>query len=312
MKLARIISVMFVTLTCVVLAQAQSDRTFVSAHGSDNSDCGSSDLPCRTFAFALGKTNAGGEVIALDSGIYDNSSIFITKSMTLSAAPGAHVELFNTNGNGINVSAATSDTVVVRNLYLSRQSGADTTTTGFLVNSVGTLHIENCVVSGFGTGINIDVSASLQSSIQDTIIRDSSLVGIFVAPSAGVTRVSIDRCRLQNTAPGAFADGLQVFAHARVTVRDSTASGNTGAGFRARGGDMNIENCQISNNDVGVAVSTLNTDTPTVTVSNSIVTNNRSFGFQQSNTGVFHSLGNNVVRRNGTNTAGTITVITGT
>jgi len=60
MKLTHIISASFVMLVCVVLAQAQSDRTFVSAHGTDNSDCGSSDLPCRSFGFALAKTNAAG------------------------------------------------------------------------------------------------------------------------------------------------------------------------------------------------------------------------------------------------------------
>jgi len=108
-------------------------------------------------------------------------------------------------------------------------------------------------------------------------------------------------------------NGLDVVSHARVTVRDSVASGNGGAGFAVAGGDLNLENCEASNNDTGVFVIPLSSsESATATVSNSIVTNNHSLGFQQANGGVFQSLGNNTVRRNGTNTSGTITVISGT
>jgi hypothetical protein len=75
MKLRYIISAVFVVVSCTALAQAQSDRTFVAAHGIDNTTCGTFDAPCRSFNVALPKSNPGGEVIALDSGIYDNSNI---------------------------------------------------------------------------------------------------------------------------------------------------------------------------------------------------------------------------------------------
>jgi len=45
-----------------------------------------------------------------------------------------------------------------------------------------------------------------------------------------------------------------------------------------------------------------------IRVSHSVATNNLNFGFVQS-TGVFKSLGNNLVDGNGTDTSGTITVI---
>ena len=306
MKLKHTISAFVVLLICVTFAQAQSDRTFVSAHGADNSDCGSADLPCRSFSMALAKTNAGGEVIALDSGLYDNSNIAISKSATLAAVPGAHVELFNTSPSsiGIQVNASSSDTVVLRNLYLSRKSSSSSTF-GIEIASVGTLHIENCVVSGFTEGISFDLNTSAQATIQDTIVRDC-FNGIIVGSSAGTLKVSIDHCRLQ----GSVGDGLDIVSHARVTVRDSVASGN-GRGFVVGGGDLNIENCEASNNGDGVVASG-GTTAGTVTASNCIVTNNSQTGFTQSGTGVFQSLGNNVVRRNGTNTSGTITVIPGT
>jgi len=308
MNLTRIISASFIMLICVVLAQAQSDRTFVSAHGTDNTDCGSSNLPCRSFTFALTKTNAGGEVIAIDSGIYDNSPITITQSATLTAAAGAHVELFSNgpSGIGIQVNASTSDTVVLRNLYVSGKLGGPTTV-GIQGLRVGTLHIENCVVSGFDEGVSLGVNASAQATIQDTIVRDCGL-GIHAASSAGILKVSIDHCRIQDS----VNDGVFIFTRARVTVRDSVASGNGNAGFFVGGGELNLEHCEASNNLQGVAASGDSTSSGTATVSNCIVTNNAQTGFAQIGIGVFHSLGNNTVRRNGANTSGTITVITAT
>jgi hypothetical protein len=306
MKLTRIISALFAMLVCAGLAQAQSDHTFVSAHGADNSDCGSSDLPCRSFKFALTKTNAGGEVVALDSGIYDDLTIVITKSATLAAAPGAHVEIAHDSPIGIQVNASTSDTVVLRHLYLGGKFGPPTTV-AIQALGVGTLHIENCVVNGFDRGIDFTLSASAQASIQDSSIRGCGQ-GIGVASSAGTLKVSIDHCRMQDS----VNDGLFVFSHARVTVRDSVAAGNGGAGFLIVGGDLNIENCEASNNRDGVAASGNANTTGTVTASTCIVTNNSQYGFRQDNGGVFQSLGNNTVRRNGTNITGTINTISAT
>src|SRR5215471_2433316 len=270
MKLTRIISAFSVTLVCVVLAQAQTDRTFVSTHGSDNTDCGSSNLPCRNFSYALTKTNAGGEVIALDSGIYDPSDIIISQSVTLAAAPGAHVEIDRASSVGIQVTASTSDTVVLRNLYLSGKFGGGAITSGIQVSKVGTVHIENCVVSGFDRGISFLLNNAAQATIQDTIVRDCG-TGMLVASAAGTVKVSIDHCRLQSST----VFGLEVGSHSRVTVSDSVAFGNSAAGFRVESGDLNLDRCEASNNDIGVEVFMSGSESSTATVSNSIVTNNK-------------------------------------
>src|SRR5262245_37581093 len=47
-------------------AQAQSARTYVSGRGSDSNACTQS-APCLTLQGALAKTNAGGEIYALNS-----------------------------------------------------------------------------------------------------------------------------------------------------------------------------------------------------------------------------------------------------
>src|SRR5215470_11097921 len=93
LRLASIIAAGFAALVCSQPASAQSDHTFLSVHGVDSPTCGAIDSPCRTFSGAITNTNPNGEVIAIDSGVYVNPDIVISKSITLSAAPGAHVEL---------------------------------------------------------------------------------------------------------------------------------------------------------------------------------------------------------------------------
>ena len=52
-----------------LVASAGGQRTFVASTGDDGDPC-SLSLPCRSFAAAILQTNAGGEVVVLDSGGY--------------------------------------------------------------------------------------------------------------------------------------------------------------------------------------------------------------------------------------------------
>ena len=303
MKLTHIINAFVVLLICVALAQAQSDRTFVSAHGTDNSDCGSLDLPCRSFNTALFKTNAGGEVIALDSGIYDTFNISISQSVTLTAAPGAHVELSNNDNsnNRITVSAAAGDRVVLRNLYLSRQPGTGSGAFGIGVLRVGVLQVENCVIDGFTRGIEFLATGKVY--VVDTVVRNSS-VGIDLFPNSGTVIAAIERCRFEKN-----GDGLAVEAFGgtivKASVKDSFTTGQVSVGFRADAGtgataELNIENCLSANNDTGI-FSFTNVGTATVRVSNTTVTDNTSFGVRATLSGQLLTRGNNTVEGNGTN-----------
>jgi hypothetical protein len=60
-----------VTLLVICLlsstAQAQATRTWVSGVGDDANPC-SRTAPCKTFASAISKTAAGGEIDAFDPG----------------------------------------------------------------------------------------------------------------------------------------------------------------------------------------------------------------------------------------------------
>jgi hypothetical protein len=310
----------FITPTFILLgfaqAFAQLDRAFVATTGTDSATCGASGAPCRNFNAALARTNNGGEITALDSGIYDNSNTntVITISVTLTAAPGVHAELSNTNNttDRILINAQTSDRVVLRNLYLSRQAGpGGGLKSGVKIDRVGVLHIENCVIEGFNEGISFDLNNAAQVFIQNTSVRNNIADGILFFTNTGLIKASIENSHFDNNGTGGAFNGVNILRKSRVTVRGSTASGNGSAGFAVSGGDLNLDNCEASNNRDGVVTAGDNLDTGTAVVSNSVITNNSRNGFYQLG-GTFNSLGNNVVRRNGTNSNGTINTISGT
>src|SRR6188472_3767861 len=77
------------SLSCVVLAfafatsgpgYAQATRTWVSGVGNDANPC-SRTAPCKTFAGAISKTAAHGEINVLDPGGF--GAVTITKSITI-------------------------------------------------------------------------------------------------------------------------------------------------------------------------------------------------------------------------------------
>src|SRR6266566_4759552 len=77
-------------------AQAQASRTWVSGVGDDANPC-SRTAPCKTFAGAISKTAAGGEINVLDPGGF--GGVTITKSITISSEfTEAGVLVSGTNG----------------------------------------------------------------------------------------------------------------------------------------------------------------------------------------------------------------------
>src|SRR6187551_3703942 len=64
----------------VAVALAQATRTWISGVGDDVNPC-SRTAPCKTFAGAISKTAAGGEINCLDPGGF--GTVTIVKSITL-------------------------------------------------------------------------------------------------------------------------------------------------------------------------------------------------------------------------------------
>ena len=177
--------------------------------------------------------------------------------------------------------------MVLRGLTLTGLGGD----TGINVTSVGNLHVEGCVISGFiSKGILVHLNADgSQIFLKDTIMRNNGDAGIYMTTSTGTVRASIDNCRAERN-----AIGFEASFNSLVTISRSVASGNSGGGFIAVSNtsgattELSCEECVSSNNGYGFAVTASSGGVATIRVSHSVATNNTSFGFAQFS-GVFES-----------------------
>src|SRR5690242_13770082 len=94
---------------------AQASRTWVSGVGDDANPC-SRTAPCKTFAGAISKTAAGGEISVLDPGGY--GAVTITKAITLNGS-GTLASILASGTNGVIVNAGAGDVVILRNLSIN-------------------------------------------------------------------------------------------------------------------------------------------------------------------------------------------------
>src|SRR6476660_8665345 len=98
----RTMKIFAVVLLWAGLAGAQASRTWVSGVGDDANPC-SRTAPCKTFAGAISKTAAGGEIDALDPAGF--GAVTITKGITIDGGGGQVASILVSGTNGIVVSA---------------------------------------------------------------------------------------------------------------------------------------------------------------------------------------------------------------
>src|SRR6185312_8723505 len=109
---ASVLGIVFMIFASAGSANAQATRTWVSGVGDDANPC-SRTAPCKTFAGAISKTAAGGEINVLDPGGF--GAVTITKSITISSE-GIEAGVLVSGTNGIVVNVAATDVVVLRGL----------------------------------------------------------------------------------------------------------------------------------------------------------------------------------------------------
>src|SRR6476660_7530891 len=149
----RTMKIFAVVLLWAGLAGAQASRTWVSGVGDDVNPC-SRTAPCKTFAGAISKTAAGGEIDALDPAGY--GAVTITKAITIDGGGGQVASVLVSGTNGIVVQAGPSDMVILRNL---RINGIGTGINGIRWLSGRNLTVENCDIFGF-TNNGIDIATA--------------------------------------------------------------------------------------------------------------------------------------------------------
>src|SRR5215472_8856395 len=147
-------------------AQAQATRTWVSGVGDDANPC-SRTAPCKTFAGAISKTAAGGEIDALDPAGY--GAVTITKSITIDGGGGQVASVLVSGTNGIVVQAGPTSVVTLRNLRINGIEGTGAGgLNGIRYISGAALHVENCHIFGFTQdGINVATGATSALFVTD-------------------------------------------------------------------------------------------------------------------------------------------------
>lgn len=140
--------VLLLAFTITSAINAQASRTWISGVGDDVNPC-SRTAPCKTFAGAISKTGAGGEIDCLDNGGF--GSVTITKSMTLDCT-GTQGSILGAGTSGIIVNG---DAVVVRIRGLNI-NGVSTGVNGLRVVKALSVSVENAVVDGFSTGVSVE------------------------------------------------------------------------------------------------------------------------------------------------------------
>jgi hypothetical protein len=278
-----------------LFANAQATQTFVSGVGDDVNPC-SRTAPCKTFAGAISKTAAGGELDVLDPGGF--GSVTITKSITIDG--GGVIATVLVNGpNGITIIAPAGSAVTLRNLRIngvaSGVSGGGANGINFLTGAA--LHIENCKIIGFlENGIHIAPSTGAQVFIDDTTSQDNHEDGLNIVGSAGGSagevHVNISNSHFSNNA----MNGVTASDGSRVSVRSSDATGNSASGFQviatSNSATMSIADSVAANN-LGAGVGAGGGGAAaTIRVTNVSVFSNVT-GFQTGTNGSIQSFGNN-------------------
>jgi len=294
-------------------AAAQATRTWVSGVGDDVNPC-SRTAPCKTFAGAISKTAAGGEISVLDPGGF--GAVTITKSIFINGMWGGEAGVL-AGGNGIIVNAGPNDVVVLRGLTMF---GVNPPLNGVRYLAGRSLHIRDSVIKNFNAANSFGISVAptvvgpMELTVTDTMIENNGTAanggGISIAPTnAAVVKVTLTRTQVTNNFVGIKVDGDNGTGAIDMTIRDSELSGNSAQGlssFSPNGGDALVriaisDSTIASNGTIGVQSVGQRS---TVRIGGSTVMGNGNAGLQANNQGILESYGDNYAEGNGAANAG--------
>jgi hypothetical protein len=283
---------------------AAQTRTWVSGVGDDLNPC-SRTAPCKTFAGAISKTAAGGEINCLDPGGF--GAVTITKSITIDCHYTEGGAL--AGGNGIVVNALSTDVVFLRGLDIF---GVTPPTNGIRFIAGGTLHIEDSVIRRFNAansfGVSFQPSGTSFLYISNTTIAENGSGatggGILIQPTgvSGGARLQLTNVRIQNNANSGLRIDTTSNASAvgvKGVIEESQINQNTngitvltpvgGADVR-----LSVSHVTVSNNSVGLAA---NGNFAKMFVGNSTIFNNAT-GISIVGGATINTYGNNTLQEN--------------
>ena len=309
--LARSIKGILVPSVLVLLAasaHAQATRTWVSGVGDDANPC-SRTAPCKTYAGAISKTAAGGEINTLDPGGF--GAVTITKSIHIRAEGAQEGGSLVSGTNAFVISAGASDAITIEGQDID---GLGTGLAAVRILSAGSVSVEKCRIYGFvNAGIDFESSsAGAGLFVTDTIITASSSTtqtlpfansgAVYIGPTGAGGTFVLDNVRIfKNNNAGVQVNGANSTAAINGEIRNSDINFNTGFGVYVNSAttatSVMIDGSSSSNNSgngiqaVGAAAM--------VRVATSTITNN-NVGVKATQTAQIISAGNNALFGNTT------------
>lgn len=291
------------TLAVNSIANAQATRTWVSGVGDDANPC-SRTAPCKTFAGAISKTAAAGEISVLDPGGF--GAVTITKAITLNG-DGTLAGILNAGTTGVIINAGANDVVYLRNLSIN---GAGTGLNGVRFLAGKALHVENCNIygqgnntAGNGNGILVSLAATGGGLfVKDTNIKTCAVAGISVATSVGFVAGILEHVRVEG-----MPTGVVIGNNAFVSLRDSEINLSTSTGVSITGSGTptgSFDNVMINNTPTAINVGA----SAIMNLSNSTLENNTTAIVSAAPQANLRSSGNNRLLGNASDGA-TMTVI---
>jgi hypothetical protein len=286
-----------VALTSAAPAQAQASRTWISGVGDDVNPC-SRTAPCKTFAGAISKTAAGGEIDCLDPGGF--GAVTVTKSITLDCGGGIGGQvgsILASGTNGVTVNAA-NGLVKVRNMSINGfAQGTGPGLSGIRFIQGSALIVEHVGIFSMGGTSGTNGGVSFEPGNQ-------------VASNAG--KLFMLDVELQN----GLADGVLVHPQnggsATATLNHVTVMNNGGAGLNVSsisltsgtGSVITVVNSEFSGNANGIqAVTPPSTAVAVVNMTGSVASQNGTNGVIANGATATIRLGGNTISANPTGLA---------
>jgi hypothetical protein len=283
-KIAIAFAILGATLATAVYtapAHAQATRTWISGVGDDANPC-SRTAPCKTWAGAIAKTVAGGEIDALDPGGF--GALTITKPITLDGGGGQVASVLVAGTNGITVAAGSGDTVIIRNLRFdgllcsSPQASGCTGSPGLIGISFisgAQLVIDNCDIFGFTTsGIGVSVGTGFLQVRNTTLRNNTNALSATATNFVVVQLYNSSFVGGTNSAGAPSNGGITAGAGAFVTVANSNFTDLSYGAQTQTGGTLFVDSSLFS----GVSNGVLTASGTTANVSNNSFYGGTAFG----------------------------------
>ena len=222
-------------------ARAQATRTWVSGVGDDANPC-SRTAPCKTFAGAISKTAASGEIDCLDPGGF--GAVTIIKAITIDCRHTMGGILASLT-NGVIVNAGSGDVIILRGLSID---GAGNGVNGIRFLSAKEVVVDSCRIFGFtGNGIDMPLVGTGVATVRNTHIEAVGGRGIFITSSGGFAVAHISDSHF-TAAPTGVEAGNGAFTTVKGSVFEWLTTGAKATGNAV----MNLDDSSFANNGTGV------------------------------------------------------------